>query len=37
MAIRMTTSLSEINAIFDTGTKQSDSVTIQALANLGNE
>jgi len=37
MAIRMTTSLSEINAIFDTGTKQIDSVTIQALANLGNE
>ena len=37
MAIRMTTSLSEINAIFDTGNKQSDSVTIQALANLGNE
>ena len=33
----MTTSLSEINAIFDTGTKQIDSVTIQALANLGNE
>ena len=37
MAIRMTTSLSEINAMFDTGTKQIDSVTIQALANLGNE
>lgn len=37
MAIRMTTSLSEINAIFDTGTKQIDSVTIQALTNLGNE
>lgn len=37
MAIKMTTPLSEINAMFDTGYKQIDSVIIHALANLGNE